>query len=265
MSTKYETFAALHDDFLILPNAWDAGSARLMQHAGAKAIATSSAAVAWTHGYADGEAMPPELALQTVRAIAAAVDLPVSADIEAGYGDDPNVAGERAVQVLDAGAVGINIEDGADAPDLLASKIEAVKTAAQRKGAQIWVNARTDVYLRRQASGDEALKETLRRSALYRDAGADSIFVPAVIDADSLRTIASTIKLPLNVLAWPGLPDAAALKALGVRRLSAGSGIALATVDRAHALAKAFLADGKSDYTSQNKLTGSEINGMMRR
>ncbi|HEY1706797.1 MAG TPA: isocitrate lyase/phosphoenolpyruvate mutase family protein [Rhizomicrobium sp.] len=263
--SKYETFAALHDDFLILPNAWDAGTARLMQHAGAKAIATSSAAVAWTHGYADGEAMPPELALQTVRAIAGAVDLPVSADIEAGYGDDPNVAGERAVQVLDAGAVGINIEDGAAAPDLLAAKIEAVKKAAGRKGAQIWVNARTDVYLRKQASGDEALKETLRRSALYRDAGADSIFVPAVIDAESLRLITSTVKLPVNALAWPGLPDAAQLKTLGVRRLSAGSGIALATVNCAHALAKAFLADGKSDYTTQNTLTGGEINGMMRR
>src|SRR5689334_14780110 len=244
--SKYETFAALHKDFLILPNAWDAGSARLMAHAGAKAIATSSAAVAWTHGYSDGEAMPPELALQTIRAIAGAVDLPVSADIEAGYGD-ASAAGERAAQVLDAGAVGINIEDGSDVPDLLAAKIEAVKKAAQRKGAQIWVNARTDVYLKQLMSGDAALKETIRRAALYRDAGADSIFVPAVVDCDALREIASTIKLPLNALAWPGLPDAAELKALGVKRLSAGSGIAKVIVEHSVQLAKSFLASGKSD------------------
>jgi 2-methylisocitrate lyase-like PEP mutase family enzyme len=263
--SKYETFARLHDDFLILPNAWDAGSARLVAHAGAKAIATSSAAVAWTHGYADGEAMPPELALQTIRAMAAATDLPVSADIEAGYASDASLAGKRAEQVLDAGAVGINIEDGAGAPDLLAAKIEAVKKAARRKDAKIWINARVDVYLKRLMTGPEALKESIRRAALYRDAGADSIFVPAVVEPDALKEITGTIKLPINVLAWPGLPSAADLKKLGVRRLSAGSGIALMATDVAHALAKSFLADGKSEHLSGAKLSNPDVNGMMRR
>jgi 2-methylisocitrate lyase-like PEP mutase family enzyme len=263
--SKFETFKALHDDFLILPNAWDAGSARLMQNAGAKAIATSSAAVAWTHGYADGEAMPPELALATIRAIAGATDLPVSADIEAGYAADAQSAGTRASQVLEAGAVGINIEDGTNPPELLAAKIEAVKKAARHKNANLWVNARVDVYLKRLMSGEAALKESIQRARLYRDAGADSIFVPGVVEPAAIREVAGSTSLPFNALAWPGLPDAAALKALGVRRLSAGSGIAQIAVDRAFALGKAFLAHGRSQDLSGATLTNPDINGMMRK
>jgi 2-methylisocitrate lyase-like PEP mutase family enzyme len=263
--SKYETFAKLHDDFLILPNAWDAGSARLMQNAGAKAIATSSAAVAWTHGYADGEAMPPALALQTVRAIAAATDLPVSADIEAGYAADARAAATRAVEVLDAGAIGINIEDGTGAPDILSAKIEAIQKAARSKGAQIWINARVDVFLKGLMKGEEGLKESIRRAKLYSDAGASSIFVPAVVETAALQELTSNIKLPLNVLAWPGLPDAAALKQLGVKRLSAGSGIALMATDLAHKLGTGFLADGKSEHFTGAKLNNPTINGMMRK
>lgn len=263
--SKYETFAALHDDFLILPNAWDAGSARLMQNAGAKAIATSSAAVAWTHGYADGEAMPPDLALQTIRAMAEATDLPVSADIEAGYAEDASLAGKRAEQVLDAGAVGINIEDSTNPPELLAAKIEAVVKAAQRKNAKLWINARVDVFLKGLMKGDEGVKESIRRAKLYADAGANSIFVPAVVDAASLKELTSNIKLPLNTLAWPGLPNAAELKKLGVKRLSAGSGIALRANDLAHALAQQFLATGDSNDLSGAKLNNGMLNGMMRR
>ncbi|HEX2592170.1 MAG TPA: isocitrate lyase/phosphoenolpyruvate mutase family protein [Rhizomicrobium sp.] len=263
--SKYETFARLHDDFLILPNAWDAGSARLMQHAGAKAIATSSAAVAWTHGYADGEAMPPALALQTVRAIVDATDLPVSADIEAGYAADANAAAARALEVLDAGAVGINIEDGTGAPDLLAAKIEAIQNAARSKGTQIWINARVDVFLKGIMKGEEGLKESIRRGQLYASAGANSIFVPAVVDAASLKELTGNIRLPLNVLAWGGLPDAATLKSLGVKRLSAGSGIALRTNDLAHSLAQAFLADGKSEHMAGATLTNPALNGIMRK
>jgi 2-methylisocitrate lyase-like PEP mutase family enzyme len=263
--SKYETFAKLHDDFLILPNAWDAGSARLMQNAGAKAIATSSAAVAWTHGYADGEAMPPDLALQTIRAMAGATDLPVSADIEAGYASDASAAATRAEQVLDAGAVGINIEDSTNPPDLLAAKIEAIQKMAQRKSAKIWINARVDVFLKGIMKGDEGLKESIRRAKLYADAGANSIFVPAVVAPVALKELTSNIKLPLNTLAWPGLPDAAALMALGVKRLSAGSGIALMATDLAHKLATSFLSDGKSEHFSGAKLNNPAINGMMRK
>jgi 2-methylisocitrate lyase-like PEP mutase family enzyme len=263
--SKYETFAQLHDDFLILPNAWDAGSARLMQHAGAKAIATSSAAVAWTHGYADGEAMPPELALQTIRAMAAATDLPVSADIEAGYASDASAAANRAAEVLDAGAVGINIEDSTGAPELLAAKIEAIQKAAQRKSAKIWINARVDVFLKGLMKGEAGLKESIRRGKLYADAGASSIFVPAVVDSASLKELTSSIRLPFNALAWPGLPDASELKTLGVKRLSAGSGIGLRANDLAHSLAQSFLTSGDSTALSGAKLNNGDLNGMMRR
>lgn len=262
--SKYETFARLHDDFLILPNAWDAGTARLMQHAGAKAIATSSAAVAWTHGYADGEAMPPELALQTIRAMSAATDLPVSADIEAGYANDASGAAVRAEQVLDAGAVGINIEDSTGAPDLLAAKIEAIQKMAQRKSAKIWINARVDIFLKGLMKGDEGLKESIRRAQLYTSAGAHSIFVPAVTDAAALKELTSNIKLPFNALAWPGLPDAAALKAMGVKRLSAGSGIAKVVVEHTVHLANSFLASGSSNEL-HSTFAPLGINALMRK
>src|SRR5262249_26970594 len=128
-------FHALHQrDLLILPNAWDAGSARIIEHAGAKAIATSSAAVAWAHGYPDGEAVPAETLLATVREIARVVGVPVSADVEAGYAPDAEAAGAFSARVIDAGAVGVNVEDGTGAPDLLAAKIGRMKEASAKAG-----------------------------------------------------------------------------------------------------------------------------------
>ena len=128
MSTRSDAaaaFHALHRDFLILPNAWDGVSAKLVERAGAKAIATSSAALAWSHGYPDGEAVPPETVLATVREIARSVRVPVSADVEAGYGADAESAAAFASRVVEAGAVGVNVEDGTGSPDLLAAKIES--------------------------------------------------------------------------------------------------------------------------------------------
>jgi 2-methylisocitrate lyase-like PEP mutase family enzyme len=145
-------FHALHQDgLLILPNAWDAGSARIIEEAGAQAIATSSAALAWAHGYPDGEALPADTLIATILEIVRAVRVPVSADIEAGFAADANGAGEFAMRVLDAGAVGVNIEDGRESPDLLCAKIERVRRVAEMKGIDLWINARLDVYLRKLA------------------------------------------------------------------------------------------------------------------
>ena len=147
-------FRALHQSgLLILPNAWDAGSARIIEEAGAKAIATSSAAVAWAHGYPDGEALPADALVATVREIARAVDVPVSADVEGGYAADAAAAGAFAARVVEAGAVGVNLEDGTGAPDLLATKIERMKDAAARAGVDLWVNARVDGFDRRREPG----------------------------------------------------------------------------------------------------------------
>ena len=247
-SDSARAFHALHQSgLLILPNAWDAGSARIIEHAGAKAIATSSAAVAWANGYPDGEALPLDRLLSTVREIARVVSVPVSADVEAGYAPDAEAAGAVAARVVDAGAAGVNVEDGTGAPDLLAAKIGRMKDAAAKAGIDLWVNARVDVYLRRLKEGDAAYQETVTRSRRYREAGADSIFVPAAAEEALLARLVRDVVLPLNVLAWPGVPAAEKLKGLGVRRLSAGSGIAKVVLNDVYTMTRAFLADGRSD------------------
>ena len=262
MTDHAETFAALHagPKLLILPNAWDAGSARIVEHAGARAAATASAAVAWSHGFADGQHLPFEALLATVAEIAKTVSIPVSADIEAAYAQDAASAAKTVAQVMDAGAVGINIEDGNDPPDLLARKIENLRKASDA----LWINARVDTYLRRLVPAEQAYDETMRRARLYAEAGASSIFVPALVAAGDLARLVKDVVLPLNVLAWPGLPNASELERIGVRRLSAGSGIGKAVLNRTLEMAKAFLADGESEPLTQGPLTNADVNGMMR-
>jgi 2-methylisocitrate lyase-like PEP mutase family enzyme len=259
-------FHALHSEgLLILPNAWDAASAAVIAHAGAKAIATSSAAVAWVHGYPDGQAIPPEVLLATVRAIARVVRVPVSADIEAAYAAEPAAAAAFAERVIDAGAVGVNIEDGDGEPSVLAAKISALKETGARVGVDLWVNARTDVYLRKLVQGEPAgFDETVRRARLYREAGADSIFVPAAVEESLIDKLVRAVGLPLNLLAWPSLPAGEKLRALGVRRLSAGSGLGKASLAATHELAKAFLADGRSDPFGGGPLVDVNLNNLMK-
>jgi 2-methylisocitrate lyase-like PEP mutase family enzyme len=259
-------FHALHKDgLLILPNAWDAGSARIIEEAGAKAIATSSAAVAWAHGYPDGEALPLAMLIQAVHEIVRAVRVPVSADIEAGYAGDPSTAGEFVERLVEIGAVGVNIEDGCDAPDLLCAKIERVCHVAERKGVDLWINARIDIYLRKLAEGDAAYDETIIRARRYADAGANSIFVPGAADEMLIAKLVRDIALPLNVLAWPGLPDAAKLENLGARRLSAGAGLARASLGFTRSVAETFLRDGRSEPFGEGPFANMSINGLMQR
>src|SRR5437879_451967 len=149
-----------------------------MADAGAKAVATSSAAVAWSHGYPDGDALPLPLLLATISAVARVVSAPVTADIEGGYTDDLGQLGETIKAVIGAGAVGINLEDGRRDPDLHARKIEAARKAADATGVPLFINARTDVYLKGLAEGEAAYAETVRRAERYRAAGASGIFVP---------------------------------------------------------------------------------------
>ncbi|HTT84849.1 MAG TPA: isocitrate lyase/phosphoenolpyruvate mutase family protein [Rhizomicrobium sp.] len=266
MSDRAKEFHALHrEGLLILPNAWDAGSARIIEHAGAKAIATSSAAVAWAHGYPDGQALPVETLIAAIREIVRVVSVPVSADIEAGYAKDTDVVGDFAAQVIEAGAVGVNIEDGHEAPDLLCAKIERLRKVAAGAGVDLWINARVDVYLHKLAEGRAAFDETVRRARLYGGAGANSIFAPGAVDETTIGNLVREIGLPLNVLAWPGLPDGARLKELGVRRLSAGAGLAKASLGRTYELAEAFLRDGRSVPFFEGSLASVGMNGLMKK
>ena len=267
MNAMDKVFRSLHagPELLILPNAWDAGSARVIESAGAKAIATSSAAVAWGHGYPDGQFLPFETLIDTIGEIARIVRVPVSADIESGYAATVSEIDEVVARVVGAGAVGINIEDGTSPPDLLCAKIERAKSAAARAGIDLWVNARIDVYIRKLASGEAAFDETVRRAAVYKGAGADSIFVPALVDGNVIGRMVPLVGLPFNALAWAGLPDAARLRNLGVRRLSAGGGLARAAFDRTFFLTKAFLSEGKVEVLNDPPATVPNLNDLMRR
>ena len=202
MTDHAATFHTLHSgpEVLILPNAWDAASAALMAGAGAKAVATSSAAVAWAQGYPDGDALPVSRLIAVTRDVVRVTNLPVTADIEGGYTDDLASLAETIRQVVGAGAVGINLEDGLRAPDLHARKIAAARVAADAEGVALYINARTDIYLRDLAQGEAALPETLRRAALYLDAGASGIFVPGPADETVIGALADGIKAPLNIM-----------------------------------------------------------------
>ena len=259
-------FHALHADGLLrLPNAWDAGSARLAQAAGARAIATSSAAVAWAHGWPDGDLLPVELLLQTTRAVAGATDLPVTMDIEGGYSDEPARVGELVTVLIEAGAVGINIEDGSKDPALLCAKIAAARAAADKAGVALFVNARIDVWLRGLAPAGERVAETLARAARYRAAGANGLFAPGITDTDEIAALVAGTDLPVNVLAWTGLPDADRLQALGVRRLTAGSAISEAMHGHVLAMMREFVATGRVDTASSKPATYGEVQAMMTR
>lgn len=259
-------FRDLHagPDMLILPNAWDAGSARIVEAAGAKAIATSSAAVSWAHGYPDGQLVPFDSVVATVAEMVRIVRVPVSVDIEGGFGDDAVSVEEPVARIVGAGAVGVNIEDATAAPDILCAKIERAKKVAARAGIDLWVNARIDVYIRNLAQGEAAFSESLRRAALYKAVGADSIFVPFV-DPAVLGRMVPQVELPFNVLAYPGVPNAEALRALGVRRLSAGGGVARAAYNHAFVAAQAFLKTGGIEALTTPSISVPNINELMSR
>jgi 2-methylisocitrate lyase-like PEP mutase family enzyme len=241
-------FHALHQaGILLLANCWDGGTARIAVVAGAKALATSSAAVAWSHGYADGSQLPTALLLETVRDIVRASALPLTVDIEDGYSSDPELVGQLVGQLAQAGVVGINIEDGNDAPELLARKIAAARAAAGQAGIDLYINARCDVYLRALAEPGARVAEMLRRAAIYQQAGASGLFAPGVTDEAEMAALAQGTSMPLNVLARPGLASPARLSELGVRRLSAGSSPAEVMLGRLRVYMERFHQSGAID------------------
>ena len=255
-----ETFHALHrTGLLLLANAWDAGSARLIESLGARAIATTSAAVAWANGYADGDLLPVDELVATVIRIARVVAVPLTVDVEGGYADAPAAVAETVARVIGAGAVGINIEDGTRPADLLCAKIEAARDAAARAGVALFINARTDVYLRGLVDEPARVDEVLTRAARYHAAGADGLFVPLLAESAAINAIAVGAGMPLNIMAIPELSSAAELEALGVRRLSAGPGVATRALSAARQAAEAFLRDGTLPGAA---LGSGEINGL---
>ncbi|HEY6053489.1 MAG TPA: isocitrate lyase/phosphoenolpyruvate mutase family protein, partial [Gaiellaceae bacterium] len=209
----------------MLANAWDAASARLVEEVGFPAVATSSAAVAAVHGAADSDSLDVGVAFGAVAEIAAAVSVPVTADLEAGYGLEPDAFAER---LLAAGAVGCNLEDSDHhgggvlvAAEAQAERIGAIKEAARSRGVDVVLNARVDTYLR---SVDEPLAETIRRGRLYVEAGADCVYPIVLADLGAIRELVAELG-PVNVLLRPGGPTVAELADAGVARVSVGSGL----------------------------------------
>jgi len=257
-------FRRLHEpgQLLVLPNAWDAGSARLVESCGATAIATTSSGVSWACGYPDGDALPPRLLAAAVSRIARVLSVPLTVDIEGGYSAEPRLVGEVVTAVVDAGAVGINLEDGAGSPALLCAKIEAAKKAAARAGVDLFVNARTDVFLRGLASPERAVEETIERARQYGAAGCDGVFTPRASDPRAIRELATAIALPLNVMVLPNLPPVAELRRLGVRRVSAGSAIAQAAHAITRRAASQLLGDGRYDAMFEAAVAYGELNAL---
>lgn len=229
MSTeKSARLRALHQPGapLLLPNVWDVASARIVEELGFPAVATSSAAIANALGYPDGERIPRREMLAVVASIARAVRVPVTADMEAGYGDDL----EACVQeLIAAGAVGLNFEDSRAERELVPlerqlERLTRVRAAATAAGVPLVINARCDAYLISGEVNFDRWQEALRRSQAYRAAGADCIFLPGLKDLATIRRFLAASPGPLNILAAPGVPPAASLAAAGVARISLGSG-----------------------------------------
>jgi 2-methylisocitrate lyase-like PEP mutase family enzyme len=269
-SEKAARFRRLHDARpLVLPNAWDAASARVIELAGASAIATTSAGVSWALGKGDGERLERGEMIEAVRRIVAAVTVPVNADVESGYGKGTaeDVA-ETVRAVVEAGAAGINLED-AIAGELLqpegqAERISAARAVAAAAGTDLVINARTDVYLLAAGASEGRVEEAIRRARIYRAAGADCVFVPGVVDADTIRRLVQGIDGPVNIMAGPGAPPTRELGRLGVARVSVGPAVAQAALEATRRAARELLDRGTYGEM-ESGIPFGEANGMFER
>lgn len=252
---RAQRFRALHDRrrVLLLPNAWDAGSARIFAGLGFDAVATTSAGVAWALGYPDGEGTPLDEVLAVVERIVRVTPLPVTVDFEAGYGDSPEAVAANVHRLIETGAVGINLEDGVrheylrDIDDA-ARRVAAARQAANEAGVPIVINARVDNWM---VGGDEdedtRVAEALRRARAYLEAGADCIYPIGVSSPELIGRLCAAIDAPVNVGVRPGLPDMAELGRLGVARVTAATRLATVAFSAAHDAAKRMRDSGRFD------------------
>ncbi|MGA7687579.1 MAG: isocitrate lyase/phosphoenolpyruvate mutase family protein [Terriglobales bacterium] len=251
MQTQFEKAVDLRArhrgaEALVLPNAWDVASARVLEEAGFPAIATTSAGIAFSLGYPDGQRISREEMIARIGRIARAVKVPVTADVEWGYGSTAEEIARTTREVINAGAVGMNLEDTsgrADQPllalDRVLDKIKAVRETAAAMRVPLVLNARTDVYLLEGGGNrDEDYAEAIRRLVAFRDAGADCVFVPGLRDVETIGRLVKDVASPVNILAVPGMPSIAELGKLGVARVSVGSGFMRATLGALRGMAE---------------------------
>jgi len=271
---KAEQFRKLHHGprMLVLANAWDVVSARILEECSHPAIATSSAAVAYSLGYPDGQRISRGEMLEVVGRIARAVGIPVTADLEAGYGTTVKEMAETVKAAIEAGAIGMNLEDvtGDDessqvAIPLQAEKIRVIRETAASLGVPFVLNARTDIYL--MPIGNEATRfeRTVERLRAYRDAGADCLFVPGLYNRDGIAKLVKAVEAPVNILATPACPPLAELEKIGVARVSAGSGIMRAAMGAVQRIGKEMLEARSCEAMFAGAIPYIELQRMMTR
>jgi 2-methylisocitrate lyase-like PEP mutase family enzyme len=271
---KAEKLRKLHHGprLLVLPNAWDVVSARILEEVGHPAIATSSAAMAFSLGYPDGQRISRREMLDAVARITRTVRVPVTADLESGYGKTPEEIADFTKAMVAAGAVGLNFEDvtGDDESThvelgLQVQKIRAIRETAAALGVPVVINARTDVYLMPIGPETTRFERTVERLHAYRDAGADCLFVPGLCDREIIATLVEAVDAPLNILASAGCPSLEDLEKMGVARVSAGSSAMRAAMGAFQRVAKDWLAHGSYDSLHQVTVPYAELNQMMAR
>ncbi|MBV6738219.1 isocitrate lyase/PEP mutase family protein [Priestia megaterium] len=252
-SVKFQQFKQLHKQpsTFVLPNAWDASSASIFQKSGFKAIGTTSAGIAISLGYSDGENLPFEKMIEALKLIVNSVDIPVSADIEAGYGKSVEEVIDNVKQVILAGVVGINLEDGTGNPNapildisMQVKKIAAIKKLSQSLNMPLFINARTDLYWLKIDDPSLRFQSAIKRVKAYEEAGADCIFIPGVTDIDTIKNFRREISCPINLLVGSDTPPLNELSKIGIERVSSGSAPFRATITLLKEISEAIMNSG---------------------
>ncbi len=271
---KAEQFRKLHRGprILVLPNAWDVASARILEELGYLAIATTSAGIAFSLGYPDGQRVSREQMLEVVARIARAVRVPVTADMEAGYGTTVQDMSETARALIASGAIGLNLEDvtGEDESShvnmtLQMEKIRAIRETASSLGVALVLNARTDTYLMPIGPAETRFDRTVERLRAYRQAGADCLFAPGLRDGETIRKLVAALDGPLNILLMPGGASVGELEKMGVARASAGSAVMRATLSLVQRIGKELMQAGSCDFLFDGTIAHAELNRLLSR
>ncbi|MGN6533260.1 MAG: isocitrate lyase/PEP mutase family protein [Ginsengibacter sp.] len=271
-SSMEEQFHRLHhhNGLLVLPNIWNPLGARLLEETGYKAVATASASVAYANGFQDGEKIPFEELIFILKRIVKSVNIPVTADVESGYATNNSVLKENIKKLVDIGIAGINFEDSHHDEQKLFSKneqsekINLIKTTASQKGSNLFVNARTDVFIKQNhLSKEQKLTEAIERGNAYKDAGADGFYPIVLKEKESIKTVIEEVSLPVNILMLPGIPDFATLKQIGLARISLGPGFLKFSVNSMKNIAEKLLRfEGLEEITS-NPVTSDYLKNLI--
>lgn len=236
-----------HDGMFLLPNAWNGGSAKIFEKEGFKSVGTTSAGIAYSMGYEDGEKIDFKDVYRITKEILDVIDIPLTVDLERGYGDNNKQIADNVKKIIELGAVGINIEDGqpennkVDEIDEFCDKIKILSNLKKTMGIPFLINARTDIFLLGEGSIGEKVEKAIKRAKLIEDAGADCIFLPGSIDVEGIKKLRNSINLPINLYLHPEYSDLRELESIGINRLSSGSGIVRSSLNNIINISKDFI------------------------